>query len=178
MSTHPSSKRPWVFDLCMSLSLDILSLQNTENGTQAPGQPYLIEKFHISVNLASSGLGFYLLGFATGPMICAYVLTMPALSLTSSVFLIGGNWSPAQRHVDPDPLTDPSNRPTFRDVRSKASISNFLASSPWYDCPGMTFLPRSGTHGIPCFTGATAPSAFADKIIVILLCMCFANHYV
>ena len=142
MPTHPSSKRTWILHLCMSLSLDILSLQNTKNGTQAPGQPYLMEKFHISVDLASSGLSFYLLGFATGPMICVYVLTMPAWSLTSSVFFIGGNWSPAQRRFDPDPLTDPSNRPTFRDVRSKASISNCLASSAWYYCLSMSSLSR------------------------------------
>src|SRR5260221_10104548 len=108
MSTHPSSKCPWILHLCMSLSLDILSLQNieNENGTQAPGQLYLMEKFHISVDLASSGLSFYLLGFATGPLVCAYVLTsIPGWSLTSSVFFIGGNWSPAQRHFDPYPLT-------------------------------------------------------------------------
>jgi hypothetical protein len=61
----------------MSLSLDILSLQNIENGMQAPGQLYLIEVFHISIDLSSSGLSFYLLGFATGPMICVYVLLCP-----------------------------------------------------------------------------------------------------
>jgi len=57
------------------MSLDIMSLQDTENGTQAPGQPYLMEKFRISANLASSGLSFYLLGFATGPLICVYIIT-------------------------------------------------------------------------------------------------------
>ena len=61
------------------MSLDILSLQNTKNGTQAPGQLYLMEKFRISVDLASSGLSFYLLGFATGPLICAYIITTPGL---------------------------------------------------------------------------------------------------
>ena len=155
----------------MSLSLNIFSLQNTENGMQAPGQLYLIEKFHISIDLSSSGLSFYLLGFAMGPMICAYVLTVPGRSLTSSVFFLGGNWSPAQRHFDPAPLTDPSNRPTFRDVRSKASISNCLAFSAWYYCPSLSSLSRSGTHGIACFTATTAPSAFADNVTVILLCM-------
>ena len=80
MSTHLSPKCPWVLHLCTSL--DILSLQNadSENGTQAPGQLYLMEKFRISVDLASSGLSFYLLGFATGPLICQYNIATPGWS--------------------------------------------------------------------------------------------------
>jgi len=64
------------------MSLDIVSLQNieNENGTQAPGQPYLMQKFRISVDLASSGLSLYLLGFATGPLICVYIIAMPGWS--------------------------------------------------------------------------------------------------
>jgi hypothetical protein len=54
------------------MSLDIFEVRNTEGGTQAPGQPYLMEKYHIGVNLTSSGLSLYLLGFATGPLICGY----------------------------------------------------------------------------------------------------------
>ena len=75
MSTYPPSKGLWV--LLIRMSLDILASQNTEDGRQAPGQLYLMEKFHIGVDLASSGLSFYLLGFATGPLICVYVITIP-----------------------------------------------------------------------------------------------------
>jgi len=75
MSTYPPSKGPWV--LLIRMSLDILASRNTEDGRQAPGQQYLMEKFQIGVDLASSGLSFYLLGFAMGPLICVYVITVP-----------------------------------------------------------------------------------------------------
>ncbi|KAI0293552.1 MFS general substrate transporter [Russula brevipes] len=54
------------------LILCVLSfVQNVENNIQAPGQPYLMLKYNISIDLASSGLSFYVLGFAMGPLICA-----------------------------------------------------------------------------------------------------------
>ena len=89
MSTHPSFKGHWVLHLRMSL--DILGAQNTESGTQAPGQPYLMEKYHIGVNLASSGLSFYLLGFATGPLICMYYCYYTRRSSDWLWIFAGGN---------------------------------------------------------------------------------------
>jgi hypothetical protein len=56
------------------MSLDVLQVQNVENNIQAPGQPYLMLKYNISIDLASSGLSFYVLGFAMGPLICVYFL--------------------------------------------------------------------------------------------------------
>src|SRR5579863_2081549 len=49
---------------------DIFGVRNNEGGTQTPGQSYLMEKYHIGFDLASAGLSFYVLGLASGPLIC------------------------------------------------------------------------------------------------------------
>lgn len=45
---------------------------NTEASIQAPAQEYLMAKYNISFEVASSGLSLYVLGFAMGPLICTY----------------------------------------------------------------------------------------------------------
>jgi hypothetical protein len=56
----------------MYVSVIILKVKNTENATQAAGQPYLMYKYNISTDLASSGLSLNVFGMAMGPLICAY----------------------------------------------------------------------------------------------------------
>ena len=56
----------------MYVSVIILKVKNTENSTQAAGQPYLMSKYKISANLASSGLSLNVLGMAMGPLLCVY----------------------------------------------------------------------------------------------------------
>jgi hypothetical protein len=70
MPTQVSCKGPWVLHLCMSLH--IFGVRSSDGCTQAPGQSYLMKKYHIGIDLASSGLSFYVLGFASGPLICGY----------------------------------------------------------------------------------------------------------
>jgi hypothetical protein len=112
------------------MSLDIFEVGNTEDGTQAPGQSYLMEKYNIGVTLASSGLSFYVLGFATGPLICGYFTLITRDRRSSNMMWIGtgGNlvnlMTSRLAHRYPD-------RPTFRIVRSETSVSNCLASFAW-----------------------------------------------
>lgn len=52
-----------------------------------------MQKYHIGVQLASSGLSFYVLGFATGPLICGYSYhTMIDSPLTCCGFAQGVIW--------------------------------------------------------------------------------------
>jgi hypothetical protein len=54
------------------MSREMLEVQSIDRGTQTPGQQYLVERYGISMVLASSGLSFYVLGFSMGPLICGY----------------------------------------------------------------------------------------------------------